>query len=314
MTYDTIPCNPQASPEAAALLERLCRAAGQEILSGQHTQTQPMEERARIHELTGRYPKVVGFEMLSYSRNINYEDASSACLTEVYENRGTMDTALELAQDPEVILTMCFHWFSPAGGRDKAFYSEHTDFDPEWIETDPAMQKLFYEDLDVIAGQLARFRDRNIPILWRPFHEAEGTWFWWGRKGAGVTRDLYIRMYRYLTQEKGLNNLLWVWSSPVEGAYPGDDYVDVVGWDIYLPEKKATDYADYYEKLTACTSPKKVHALTEIGYLPDPGQLAEGKAPWAYFMTWSKEFMLTEQFNTREDVKRVYADPYVVSL
>ena len=314
MEFDRIPCDPKASRKAKELLEYLADTAGKKLIAGQHTQTKPMEERARIHELTGRYPKLVGFELLSLSPNINYADASDECLTEVYENRGTLDTALRLADRGDIILSMCFHWFSPIGGRDKSFYSEHTDFDPTSIFTDPEAERAFYSDLDVIAKELQIFQEHDIPILWRPFHESEGTWFWWGRKGPEIARDLYIRMYTYFTQEKNLHNLLWVWSSAAPGAYPGDEYVDVVGWDIYLQKKTYTDYSDYYEKLTEYTSERKVHALTEIGYLPDAQMLLENQVPWAYFMTWSKEFILTEQFNTAEDIQRVYSTDGVITV
>ena len=91
-----------------------------------------------------------------------------------------------------------------------------------------------------------------------PFHEVEGTWFWWGSKGGEVAAKLYRKMYHYFVDELALNNLLWVWSAPTKEAYPGDEYVDVIGWDIYLPEKKATDYASYYEELRANTTTHKV--------------------------------------------------------
>ena len=315
ITFDRKPCNVNADECAVRLMELLADTAGKCILSGQHTQTNPMEERAYIKEKTGHFPKVVGFEMLSYSRNINYDDATEECLTEVYENRDTIDTALKLAAEQDIIVTICFHWFSPVGGRDKAFYSKHTDFDPESIFVAGSVEEQkFYEDLDVIADELEKFHKAGIPVLWRPFHEAEGTWFWWGRKGAKVNAKLYIKMYDYFCNVKKLNNLLWVWSSPVDGAYPGDEYVDVVGWDIYLPEKKPTDYADYYSKLTDYTAPHKVHALTEIGYLPDVKMLEQSHTPWAYFMTWSKEFIIGEQYNTVDELNAVYHSDYVVTL
>ena len=242
---DTIPVNSNATPEARELLQYLARCSGTSILTGQHTQTNPMEEYQYIHEVTGHYPKVVGFEMLSYSGNINWEDASEACLTEVRENQHT-------------ILTICFHWFSPMGGRDKAFYTEHTDFDPTKIlQEGSAEEAAFYRDLKSIGEELRKFAEAGIPILWRPFHEVEGTWFWWGSKGGEVAAKLYRKMYHYFVDELALNNLLWVWSAPTKEAYPGDEYVDVIGWDIYLPEKKATDYASYYEELRANTTTHK---------------------------------------------------------
>ena len=125
------PVNKNATPEARKLLEYLYNTAGKSIITGQHTQTNPMEEISYIKKITGREPKLRGFELLAYSPNINYEDASEACLTEVYENQGTADTALKWAKENDGIVTFSFHWFSPLGGRDKSFYSEHTDFNPD---------------------------------------------------------------------------------------------------------------------------------------------------------------------------------------
>ena len=77
------PVNKNASPEAAALLSYLEQTAGHGIITGQHTQTNPMEERTHIHEITGKYPKLQGFELLAYSPNINYKDALAASTTVV---------------------------------------------------------------------------------------------------------------------------------------------------------------------------------------------------------------------------------------
>lgn len=307
--------NPNATKEAKALLQYLSDCAGNCLLTGQHTQTNPMEEREYIHEVTGYYPKVVGFELLSYSPNIDYTNSSKECLTEVYENQNTMKTALELAKRGDIIITICFHWFSPIGGTDKSFYTEHTDFDPEQILVEGTKEReAFYSDLEVIAKELNVFLKAGIPVLWRPFHEVEGTWFWWGSKGGAVAAQLYRMMYRFFVEEKQLHNLLWVWSSPTKESYPGDEWVDVVGWDIYLPEKEKTDYKKQYEELIANTSSNKVAALTEVGYNPDIDMIEKSRVPWAYYMTWSKEFALTEQYNTKEEIRSMYESSYSVKL
>lgn len=128
--------------------------------------------------MTGKKPKLRGFEMLGYSPNINYEDASEPCLTEVEENKGTVDTAIKWAKEEGGIVTYSFHWFSPVGGRDKSFYAEHTEFDPrEVLKEGTKEREAFYSDLDKVADILKQFLNENIPILWRPFHEADGTWF-----------------------------------------------------------------------------------------------------------------------------------------
>ena len=170
--------NPNASERAQKLLNYLSETAGKAIITGQHTQTNPMEEIAYIREKTGKEPLLRGFEMLAYSPNINYADATEPCLTEVYENRGTMETALNWAKETDGIVTLTFHWFSPLGGHDKSFYAKNTDFDAKQILVEGTPERAaFYHDLDVIAAELQKFRDADIPILWRPFHEADGEWF-----------------------------------------------------------------------------------------------------------------------------------------
>ena len=153
----TTPVNPNATPEATALLQYLHDIAGTNILAGQHTQTNPMEEVAYIETVTGKSPKLCGFELLAYSPNIRMEGASEACRVEVEENRNTMDTALRWANETGGIVTLTFHWFSPLGGHDKSFYTEHTDFDAERVLHDGTPERAaFFHDLDAIAVQLQR--------------------------------------------------------------------------------------------------------------------------------------------------------------
>lgn len=305
--------NPDITESAQKLLDYLSDVAGKQIITGQHTQTIPMEEIDYIYEQTGKKPMLRGFELLAYSPNINYEDATKECLTEVYENRGTVETAIEWAKEDKGIVTLSFHWFSPIGGHDKSFYAKNTDFDARNILIkDSPEQKAFYSDMDVIAKELKKFQEEDIPILWRPFHEAYGEWFWWGAKGAVVASKLYRMMYEYYTNVHRLNHLIWVWNCPIPEAYPGDDCVDVISIDIYMEGFKKTDYKEAYEELVAGTSKDKVAALAEVGYMPDVEMLEKSRVPWAYYMTWSKEFCIGEQYNSVEHLKSMYASDYSI--
>ena len=309
------PVNAQATPEAVALLNDLYETAGKQIITGQHTQTVPMEEADHICELTGRRPKLQGFELLAYSPNINYEITSPECMKEVEENRETVEAALKWATETKGIVSFCFHWFSPIGGKDKSFYTEHTDFDPEQVLKEGTPEReAFFHDLDQIAVELRKFQERKISILWRPLHESEGTWFWWGSKGPEVARDLYRLMYHYYTDKLHLDHLLWVWSCPAKEGYPGDEYVDVIGWDVYVKAHTVTDYAAEYQELLKNTKSTKVAALTEVGILPDIDLLSKSHIPWAYYMTWSKEFCMGEEFNYNSELKKIYASSYSVTL
>lgn len=305
--------NPYASQKTKELLNYLSDIAGKKIITGQHTQTNSMEEISYISKNTGKIPKLIGFELLSYSPNINYGDASDACLKEIYENRDTLNTAMDWAKKSDVIITFTFHWYSPIGGRDKSFYAENTDFDAEKILfPDTPERTAFFHDMDVIAQQLRKFSDEDIPILWRPFHESYGKWFWWGAKGPKVACELYKLMFDHYTYHHHLNNLLWVWNCPLAEGYPGDEYVDIISTDIYLPEYAETDYAKDYNELISATTGKKVAALAEVGYIPNIKLLEQAHTPWAYFMTWSKEFCIGEQYNKIDNLKAMYNSEYAV--
>ena len=294
--------DPKATKETVELWNYLHAVAGKQIITGQHTQTIPCEEIDYIRQVTGKEPKLRGFELLAYSPNINYEDASPECIQEVEENKGTVETALQWARKQRE---------AGNGG----IYTEHTDFDArEVLKEGTPERAAFYHDMDVIAEILRRFQEERIPILWRPFHESYGTWFWWGAQGPEVARELYRLMFDYYTGEKDLHNLLWVWNSDIPKAYPGDEYVDVVSMDVYLPEYQATDYANAYEKLETATSRDKVAALAEVGYLPDVDLLQKSRIPWAYYMTWSKEFCISEKYNSVENLKKMYDSEYAVTL
>lgn len=307
------PVNANATPKARELLNYLSDIAGKAIITGQHTQTNPMEEISYIKEVTGREPKLRGFELLAYSPNINYENADEACLTEVYENRDTLQTAMKWAKESDGIVTFTFHWFSPIGGHDKSFYTENTDFDATKVLVEGTKEReAFFHDMDVIAGYLATFRDANIPILWRPFHESYGTWFWWGAKGPAVAGELYKLMYHYYVDVHHLDHLLWVWNCHLPEGYPGDAYVDVISTDIYPTEYAATDYQKEYLELTAATSKNKVAAIAEVSYIPDIHILEQSHTPWAYYMTWSKEFCIGEQYNSTVKLQEMYQSEYSV--
>lgn len=309
------PANRNAIKEAVSLLNYLSETAGKKIITGQHTQTFAMEETAYIKKMTGKQPKLIGFELLGLSPNINFDDAGTECLKEIYENQLSIDKAMEYAKEGKAILTFTFHWFSPVGGRDKSFYSENTDFDPDRILIEGTQErKAFYRDMDAIAYILKPFCEAGAPVLWRPFHESEGEWFWWGRKGADTAGELFKLMFDYYVNEKGLNNLLWVWNCADTAGYPGDEYVDVVSADFYLKEYVPTDYKEQYENIVRKITRNKVAALAEVGYIPDIDMLRQSHIPWAYYMTWSKEFCIGEQYNTVQNLKKMYESDYAVTL
>lgn len=209
------------------------------------------------------------------------------------------------------------------------------DFDAEAALTPGTWQHdVFEADLAKVAGYLKLLQDANIPVLWRPFHEAAGdytwgAWFWWGYKGVDVTKRLWVYMHDKFTNEYGLNNLIWVWTVQIsdagalasvdtaKAAYPGDNYVDIVGTDLY-EDTPLLVCTDKFELVNQVVDSKLMVALTECGNLLDPdGSYQEGSL-WSYFMRW---YDMDENGNvgfngpddTVENWQTVLNSPYVIN-
>lgn len=307
------PSNPNAQDCVKNVLKYLAEISGRKIISGQHTQNHAQEELHFIEKLTGKKPALLGFELLSYSPNINYLDTDEECMEEIHQNYGTLEKAWEWAAQ-KGLLTFTWHWFSPLGGRSKSFYAKNTDFDIRKAVNEGSEEyKATISDLDAMAGILRPFCDAKIPILWRPLHEGDGDWFWWGAKGGDALKKLYRIMYERFTKIHHLDNLIWVWNSHVPECYPGDDVTDIVSRDIYESPHAHSGFKKEFKELEKVTSQKKIILLAENGSMLDvDAALGEGLC-WASFMTWSHEFCLTEQYTDFSVVKKVYSSPNLIT-
>lgn len=168
--------------------------------------------------------------------------------------------------------------------KDYAFYKADTEFDATNATVEGTWEnKVFTEDLKNAAAYLKLLRDADIPVLWRPFHEAAGGWFWWGKDAASF-KSLWIAMFNYFKTE-GLDNLIWVWTTEGNDAdwYPGDQYVDIVGRDVYNKEtadcvSEDTSIAENYGN--------KIVSLSECGTVGLISEQWASGARWSWFMPW----------------------------
>lgn len=168
--------------------------------------------------------------------------------------------------------------------KDYAFYKADTEFDATNATVEGTWEnKVFTEDLKNAAAYLKLLRDADIPVLWRPFHEAAGGWFWWG-KDAACFKSLWIAMFNYFKTE-GLDNLIWVWTTEGNDAdwYPGDQYVDIVGRDVY--NKETADCVSEYTSI-AENYGNKIVSLSECGTVGLISEQWASGARWSWFMPW----------------------------
>lgn len=127
-------------------------------------------------------------------------------------------------------------------------------------------------DLDRLAAIIQPLQDADVVVLFRPLHESNGNWFWWGQTDPAAFRATWKGMFDYLTGTKGLHNLLWVYSAnrylgdPADdptSRFPGNDLVDVVGLDIY--DNNLADTAGGGPGYAAMVALGKPFAITEYG-------------------------------------------------
>src|SRR5574344_1408235 len=144
-----------------------------------------------------------------------------------------------------------------------------------------SVHELYNAYLDMICDFCHALQKKDVGLIWRPFHENTGGWFWWGCNTC--TPEQFIALWRYtwnyMVNEKDVHNLIWAYSPGSENKtseqflerYPGDDYVDLIGFDMYerFPEQKDFFFDDYRLQLALlggiARDHNKLFANTETG-------------------------------------------------
>lgn len=311
--------NPNATNEAKALMSYLCDIYGKHILSGQqeicgsHNYEASEAEFTYIKEKTGEMPAVRGFDFMNYRANgTGWDDECAERVIEWYNEKNG-------------IPTVCWHWFSPGDigkNGDGSFYTEQTTFSITKALTEGTPEnKALLADIDFMATKLQQLEDAKVPVLFRPLHEAEGGWFWWGAEGPEPCVELYRLLYDKFTNEYGLDNLIWVWTSSAydtsEQWYPGDDVVDIIGYDKYnakdgLPNGSAITSTFY--NLVKLADGKKLITMSENDTIPRVENLVNEGAGWLYFCPWYGWWLTGEQNNPVEWLVEMYTSDYCITL
>ena len=177
------------------------------------------------------------------------------------------------------------------------------------------------EDIDNISRMMQRMERENVTVLWRPMHEASGGWFWWGASGPEAYIELYKLLYDRLTNVHGVNNLIWVWNGQDAAWYPGDEYVDIIGEDIYPGEKVYASQSGRFLKALSYTDARKIITLSENGCIPDTDLCIRDNIMWSWWCTWSGEYVLkssgfnkySEQYTEKSMLKKAYTHENVIT-
>ena len=327
MNFDAL-VNANATPEAVAVRNFLVEQHGQHVLSGAMANVNNNNDFADwIYSITAKYPAYTCYDFVHLPESgqnwIDYSNIAPA--TKQWENNG--------------LVGYMWHWRVPTNEQawqDKdyskyGFYNDDTDFSiGKALEEGTWEHECILADIDRVADVFKALEAAGVPVLWRPLHEAagnvasgdNGSWFWWGREGVEKTKELWKLMYDRLVNHHGINNLIWVWTaqygkgfeSEIARAYPGAEFVDIVGVDLYdnLNEVQAAAYNALLDQ----TEGKKLIALTENGPLPDVNITT---APWAFFMEWyTNDAHINKPAedgfgNTTEAYKACFDNPFVLN-
>ncbi len=313
------PVTPQASPEARALLRLLYDISGKYTLTGQHNFPNTKSVNSRFAaKYTGKTPVIFGSD---------WGHAKAGDSDSYLARPDIVQEAIRQHQQGSLV-ALCWHAVPPTGDEPTTF-QPLPNSDPKRLASvsGKLLDEQFKEVLtpgtplyahwcsqvDAIAVYLKQLRDAHVPVLWRPYHEMNGDWFWWGgRTGEFSTAALYRQLFDRLVNHHGLNNLIWVWSVDrpskpgMEHAnfFPGIQYVDVLALDVYGSDFRQS----YYDSLVALSQGKPL-ALAEVGSPPAPGILAQ-QPRWTYYMTWAGMVRNTP----RKQYQALMNDPRVLGL
>ncbi|MCM1228413.1 MAG: glycoside hydrolase [Clostridium sp.] len=357
--HDRTLSDPQAIDSAQRVMAYLGDVYGKHVLSGQQEiyQYGPHNfeyEFNYIKEKTGELPAIRGFDFLNCA-NILYGSED-----------GTVDRMIDWVNNKNGIVTASWHVTVPknfadynVGDKipwDQASYSvwadddnnTHTkpitDFDTAKVLEEGTKENQYYMAcLEALAEQIQKLQDADVPLIFRPLHEAEGaggedgSWFWWGKNGSAVYKELWKLTYKTLTEKYDLHNIIWEWNSYAYDTsadwYPGDEYVDLIAYDkynctVYLEENgwqpslvhNDSAISGTFYNIVEKYNGKKMVAMAENDSIPTLNNLLEEKAAWLYFCPWydggsdDTNFLSNPMFNRVEDLIEIYQSDYCITL
>ena len=296
--------NENATPEAKELFRYITSVYKNKIISGQQESTwmgSPDYEMNYIYNKTGKYPAIRGLDFM------NDDFSGVVSRAKAWHNRGG-------------IVTICWHCSSKFDGSfNESQADELTPAQWDAIFTTGSSENIaFLNAMDKAANALLELQSEGIPVLWRPFHEFDGGWFWWGKGGSENFKKLWKMMYNHFTYDKGLNNLIWVLGYSHNGTdygtnladwYPGNRYCDISGADSYEVSQNGAE-ARLYNPVSKVVNSSKPLVMHETGQIPTVEQF-QG-VPWGYFMTWHTNYLTDE--NSVANLNAIYNSDYVITL
>lgn len=269
----SVPIDKKATKKTKALYANLQVISTQGVLFGHQDDLaygigwKEEQGRSDVKDVCGSYPALYGWDVSKLGNTINIDSVNfekmKAWIKEAFKRGG--------------VNTISWHMDNPATG------GNSWDTTPAVSQILPGGEKheFYKQKLDLFADFLKDLKvgfGTKIPIIFRPFHEHTGSWFWWGR--GNCSRDEFMALWQftvtYLTEVKNVHNLLYSYSTDQFNSkeqylefYPGDDYVDIIAFDDYhsIKSQKERDKLVYRLKAVVelAEEKQKVAAFSETG-------------------------------------------------
>jgi mannan endo-1,4-beta-mannosidase len=305
--FSSPPVNLKATEEAKELLYLLYLMKGRYTLAGQHNYLEGPDQYSEVvKSMIGQTPALHGYEFGAIMNQSN-EDIRKL-------RQKVVDSAIQTHQKGGVV-AITYHAHLPGecacwehvnnGGISQGEFKQI-------ITPGTDLHKLLLADLDEVAVYLKKLQAAHVPVLWRPYHEMNGGWFWWGKQAEYA--QLWEIMYERFTKVHQINNLLWVWgpnapndhADSFEPYYVGPLRADVLTVDVYNKDYKQS----HHDQLWVLSGGKPI-AIGENGELPDAELLNVDQRQYIWFMTWGSEL---EEKNQLLDVQELYKSEKVLTI
>ncbi|KXG50898.1 Endoglucanase H/Glycosyl hydrolase family 26 [Penicillium griseofulvum] len=307
LSYDNV--DKAATPRAKELLKYVQSQYGSHYISGQ----QDLASLEWVKQNIGATPAILGTDLMYYSPSAVAHGGKSKTVEEAisFDKQGGINA-------------LVWHWYAPNCLLEtekqpwyRGFYTEATCFDVANAvdhRSNKTDYRLLIRDIDAIAVQLKRLSDANVPVLFRPLHEPEGGWFWWGAKGPAPFKKLWAIIYDRITRVHNIHNIVWVCNTADPKWYPGNDKCDIATVDHYAQAGDHGVLEDKFHGLQNVTKGERVLALAEVGSIPDPELQAKKHVPWAYWMAWNDEFIKDGKHNSKKFLQDTFNNKRVVAI
>lgn len=255
-----VPVNPNASAESKAVLQYFAALSNDQlpgVISGQlagGVKDIPHEfltSVAKLHDQTGKWVGMITTEYEFGARATPDQLSTANQILIDYWQQGGLVSVGWAPVNP---------WTDQGNWPFDFAVNANSKIEDLLTPGSPVYEK-WQASLARIADALTELRDAGVVVLWRPFYEMNGFWYWYGSLSHPDDPQLFVRLYRqvfdYLVKQRGLNNLLWVYGpshfascedercKPVDWTYPGNDAVDIVGGTSYGDGMRVSDYATY---------------------------------------------------------------------